>query len=81
MTSTLDNVNSLHVDETAFKVRVTQEATRIKTKCKKLFFDLDQSKYQERLSIIRFSKYRQRWDHGLEGIYSALGTQWSQNVG
>jgi len=28
-----------------FKVRVTQDANRMKTQCKKLFADLDQSKY------------------------------------
>ena len=33
--------NPLHQDEAVFKVRVTQEANRLKTKCKKLFTDLD----------------------------------------
>ena len=36
--------NPLHQDEAVFKVRITQEANKLKTKCKKLFSDLDQSK-------------------------------------
>ena len=67
--------------ETAFKVRVTQEATRIKTKCKKLFFDLDQSKYQEVSVHLTIFRNRQGWHHGMEGILSTLGAQRSENVG
>lgn len=44
MVSADDSTNALHQDEAAFRVKVTQEANKIKTKCKKLFIDLDASK-------------------------------------
>ena len=68
-------------------MRVTQDANRIKTKCKKLFIDLDQSKYCARedfhlvFVLTKFiRRYRQRGDYLMECILVAPRTLGGENV-